>query len=195
MSTTSVLSLIVGVVHLVFVGRAILRTHREPASRVAWAVVILVFPLVGIGAYLFFGEVNVGARQRRREAEALRQLPEPGMMPDAARPNIDNRLNPLFQTIQSVNGFAPSGGNCVELLSDSNSAIDRLVGEIDGACEHVHVCFYIWLADRNGLKVVEALKRAAARGVVCRVIADSLGSRILIASSEWHDMRVAGVRT
>jgi len=30
--------------------------------------------------------------------------------------------------------------------------------------------FYIWLPDRNGRKVVEALLRAAQRGVTCRVI-------------------------
>ncbi len=54
-------------------------------------------------------------------------------------------------------------------------------------------CFYIWLPDKNGCKVVEALKRAASRGVSCRAIADSLGSRIMIKSKHWQDMRLAGV--
>jgi phosphatidylserine/phosphatidylglycerophosphate/cardiolipin synthase-like enzyme len=39
-----------------------------------------------------------------------------------------------------------------------------IVADIDAAKDHVHLLFYIWLPDNNGLKVVEALKRAAARG-------------------------------
>jgi cardiolipin synthase len=69
-----------------------------------------------------------------------------------------------------------------------------MVNDIDAAKDHVHVLFYIWLPDRNGRKVVEALKRAAARGVTCRVMADDLGSRTIIRSEHWHAMRAAGVR-
>ena len=54
-----------------------------------------------------------------------------------------------------------------------------MVADIDSATNHVHVLFYIWLPDYNGSKVVEALKRAAARGVTCRAMADDLGSRTI----------------
>ena len=60
--------------------------------------------------------------------------------------------------------------------------------------EHVHLLFYIWLGDNNGLKVVEALKRAAARGVTCRAMADDLGSRVMIGSTHWKSMGAAGIR-
>jgi cardiolipin synthase len=42
--------------------------------------------------------------------------------------------------------------------------------------------------------VAEALKRAARRGVVCRAMADDLGSRLLIRSVHWRAMGEAGVR-
>src|SRR5438477_10641008 len=70
-----------------------------------------------------------------------------------------------------------------------------MVADLDAAKDHVHVIFYIWLPDNNGLKVVEALKRAAARKVTCRVMADGLGSRIMIDSEHWKAMRDAGVHT
>jgi len=69
-----------------------------------------------------------------------------------------------------------------------------MVADIDAAKDHVHLTFYIWLPDNNGLKVVEALKRAAARKVACRVMVDALGSRNLIASEHWPAMRAAGVQ-
>ena len=60
----------------------------------------------------------------------------------------------LFQVGRSVNGFQPLGGNQARLLPDSNSSIDAMVADIDAASEHVHLMFYIWLPDNNGLKAV-----------------------------------------
>jgi len=92
-----------------------------------------------------------------------------------------------------VNGFEPVGGNHGRLLPDSNASIESLVSDIDAAKDHVHLIFYIWLPDNNGLKVVGALKRAAARKVTCRVMADGLGSRIMIDSEHWKGMHDASV--
>ena len=69
-----------------------------------------------------------------------------------------------------------------------------MVADIDAATDHVHLLFYIWLPDHNGCKMVDALKRAAARGVTCRAMADDLGSRTMIGSQHWSDMRAAGVK-
>jgi cardiolipin synthase len=107
---------------------------------------------------------------------------------------IPDRYAPLFRVAKSVNGFEPVGGNRAWLLPDSNATIESLVADIDAAREHVHLIFYIWLPDNNGLKVVEALKRAAARKVICRAMVDALGSRILVGSEHWQAMRAAGVQ-
>src|SRR5699024_30523 len=84
--------------------------------------------------------------------------------------------------------------NSAILAADSNAAIESMVKDFDQARETIHISFYIWLADHNGRKVVEAVKRAAKRGVVCRVIVDGIGSRALIRSEHWAAMRNAGVR-
>jgi cardiolipin synthase len=189
---------LVYLIHLAFVARAVLRPHREPASRVAWVVVILVLPGVGIVAYLLLGETSIGRRRVARVREVLARLPRPadapGMTAADLQPAIPDRYAPLFRVGHSVNGFDAVGGNQARLLPDSNATIASLVDDIDAAAEHVHLTFYIWLADNNGLKVVEALKRAAARGVVCRAMADGLGSRALIGSAHWKEMQDAGVR-
>jgi cardiolipin synthase len=84
-------------------------------------------------------------------------------------------------------------GNRVQLAGDSNEAIDWMVADIDAAGDHVHLLFYIWLEDNNGRKMAEAVARAAARGVSCRVMVDGLGSRAFIRSASWRRMREAGV--
>jgi cardiolipin synthase len=103
-------------------------------------------------------------------------------------------MGPLASVGRSISGYGIVGGNRAELMPDSDSAIDRMVADIDSARRHVHLMFYIWLPDNNGLKMVEALKRAAGRGVAVRAMVDDLGSRDLIRSRYWKDMGAAGIR-
>lgn len=183
--------------HLVFMARAVLRSHRDPASRLAWVVVMAVLPLVGIVAYLLLGEINIGRRRVAKMRQVLAQLPDTGEAPGAQAmrlaADIPADYRPLFQVGRSINGFVPVGGNRARLLPDSDATIDALVADIDAASEHVHLIFYIWLPDRNGIRVVDALRRAAGRGVACRAMADGLGSRTMIASAHWTALRDAGV--
>ena len=178
--------------------RVFLRPHREPASRITWTVIIVSLPVVGIVGYLLFGEVNIGRKRIARMRQVISQLPDPNDLQRSSsakvQANIPGHLAHLFASGRSVNGFDAVGGNTAELMKDSNSAIDAMVDDIDAATRHVHLCFYIWLPDGNGLKVAEALKRAAGRGVFCRAMADDLGSRTIIRSRVWQEMDEAGVK-
>jgi len=185
-------------VELAVIARILLRPHRNPASRIAWMVVVAVFPLVGMLAYLLLGEVNIGRSRVERLHAVLARMPpflhrKDEYSVDAKEPVVDHYKH-LFQLGQSINGFPPLQGNAARLLSDSNATIDTMVSDIDAARHHVHVLFYIWLPDHNGIRIVDALKRAAARGVTCRAMADALGSRPMIGSCHWASMRTAGVR-
>lgn len=194
---TALWSLLVLLVHVAFVARAILRPHREPASRVAWVLVMVILPVGGILAYILLGETSVGRRRAARVRAVLARLPPAAETPGAAagqlQPAIPDHAAALFRVGNSVNGFQPVGGNRARLMADSNASIDSMVADIDTAQDHVHLTFYIWLPDHNGLKMVEALKRAAARKVTCRAMADGLGSRTLLASEHWKAMQDAGV--
>lgn len=186
------------IVHLAVAMRAVLRPHREPASRIAWVVVIMAVPVVGIVAYLLLGETSIGRRRTERRRRIDGQLPSPATVCDAVvgvgEPAIPERYLPLFRVATSVNGFRPVGGNSAELMANSNAMIAALVADIDDARDHVHLLFYIWLPDHSGLAIVGALQRAAARGVVCRAMVDALASRMLVGSGHWSGMRAAGVR-
>ena len=184
-------------VQILVIVRVLLRPNREAASRVAWIVVILALPVLGILAYLLLGETSIGRKRTERMREVISQLPDVNHVAGADAANLHDDIPQhyvhLFQAGKTVNGFDPVEGNRARLMTDSNSAIDSMVSDIDSAKEHVHLLFYIWLSDNNGTKVVDALKRAAARGVTCRAMADGLGSRVIIGSDYWQDMRSAGV--
>jgi cardiolipin synthase len=56
----------------------------------------------------------------------------------------------------------------------------------------VHLLYYIFAQDRTGIRVADALRSAAARGVACRVLVDDAGSRGRFAKIE-ASMRDGGV--
>ena len=197
--TIAIFSLLLGfTVEALVLARVLLRPHREPASRIAWVAVVLALPLVGVVAYVFFGEVNIGrARLKRlRAVEARTPQPAPSPPADSAnmRAEIPDRCSHLFHVGTSISGMEPVAGNSARLMVDSNAAVDSIVADIDAATSHAHVLFYIWLEDNNGRRVAEALMRAARRGVACRAIVDSLGSRQMLRSHTWKAMRDAGVK-
>lgn len=170
--------------------RALLRPNREPSARFAWIFVIVTLPAIGIGAYVLFGETNIGWKRIRAYQRVADQLRIRAVRVPQASPAFSH----LFRTGTSISGFNASSGNTARLLSDSNAAIDAIVADMDAAQDHVHMIFYIWLSDGNGLKVVEAACRAAERGVTVRAMADDLGSRRMIRSDHWKRMEAAGVR-
>jgi cardiolipin synthase len=198
MNMAAVIFWIVVAVELVVLARVMLRSHREPAARIAWVAVILAMPVVGIVAYLLLGEVNIGRRRVERLREVERRTPRPALSPPADLANmcgkVSDRCEHLFKVGRSISGFEPVAGNSARLLEDSNATISAMVADIDAAKDHVHVLFYIWLNDDNGGRVADALKRAAARGVTCRAMV-GMGSRALLKSDLWRSLGAAGVKT
>jgi len=178
---------------LFLIGRVLLRPYRDPSARIAWLVVLVTLPVIGIVLYLLFGETSIGRRYIERRHAVVAELAAADSLVPAHV--VDRSVSHLFEIGASINGYQPCPGNAFSFPDGADATIDALVADIDAACEHVHLLFYIWLADRNGLRVVEAICRAAQRGVRCRVMVDAVGSRALLKSRHWQAMTDAGATT
>jgi cardiolipin synthase A/B len=174
------------------VGRALLRPHREPASRLAWIAAVLALPILGVLLYWLLGEIRISSRRKEHGKTINASLPRPKGNYEAA-PNVRNSAHwAPFALARTVNHLDPTSGNEARLAADSNAAIDEMIADVNSARETAHGCFYIWLADNNGLRLKEAFVRAAERGVQVRLLADALGSRRFIRSDHWQDLRRSG---
>ena len=71
----------------------------------------------------------------------------------------------------------PVHGNAVDLLTDYDESLHTLIADIDQAEDRVHLLYYLMFDDAVGEAIVEALQRAAARGVQCRVLLDAVGAK------------------
>jgi len=82
--------------------------------------------------------------------------------------------------------------NQLMLLKNGAAFFPQLCADIDAAQHSIYLETYIFAADEAGRMVAEALKSAAARGVVVRVMLDGYGSAEL--PSPWLDeLRAAKV--
>ncbi|MBV0891747.1 cardiolipin synthase [Paracoccus sp. Z118] len=182
-----------GAIVLALAVRVLLQPRLEPSARLAWVLVISLVPVLGVLAYVLFGEIRVGRaemRARRGARDEVSRLydasaPPPPVLPEAAVP--------VALSAQAVGGLQVVGGNRIALLAEDDSAFDPIIRAIDGAQDHVHLLFYIWLADASGGRVAAAAIRAAQRGVTVRVIVDEVGSRPFMRSPWWDRMVEAGV--
>ena len=99
-----------------------------------------------------------------------------------------------FAYSAKATGFQTTVGNRAELMADANETRTRMIDDFDAATDHIHVLYYIWLVDGMGTATAEALIRAAKRGVTCRAMVDGMGSRKMVGSTLWQEMKDAGVQ-
>ena len=62
----SFLLVLYATITLAFIGRVLIRPRLDPSVRLAWIMVIEAVPLVGIAAYLLFGEVRMNHAEVQR---------------------------------------------------------------------------------------------------------------------------------
>ena len=85
------------------------------------------------------------------------------------------------------------GGNHIILLHNGAEYFPALETAIDGAQHEVHLETYIFEHDATGIRIAEALKRAARRGVATNLLLDGFGSQDL-PQKVIQEMLDAGVQ-
>lgn len=158
------------------VGNAMLQ-GREPAKTLAWTLVILTVPVVGLVLYYFFGQNLTHEYRRRRRLR--RGSISPKIFSRFVRQGI-SELPPRYASLMLMEKrtcFAlPYEMRDAEFFTAGADFFDSLVGDIARARHHVHLQFFIFADDETGNRLLSAMKEAAGRGVTVRLIYDHVGS-------------------
>lgn len=152
--------------------------NRNPVKTMAWILVLMFLPIIGLVFYFFFGrsqrreriigKKSYGRLLKKPMAEYLAQDP-------SALPQEYDRLIKLFQ---HTNQALPFEGNRVDAYTSGYSMIQALIRELQKAEKHIHIEFYIFEDDAIGRMVRDVLIEKARAGVEVRVIYDDVGC--------WH---------
>lgn len=176
--------------------RVIMR-RRPVGVSLAWLTLILSFPFVGAGVYLLVGELRLGHR-RARFASQVHGPYRDWLESLKGRDGVDWSTlgalgEPLARLTEAAGGIPALPGNDWQLIGDVETVFRMLVADIDGARRTCHLEFYIWVVGGAVDEVAEALLRAAARGVACRVLVDAVGSRAFLRGGQAGRLVEGGV--
>lgn len=173
----------------------------RPATGVAlaWILVVALLPAAGITLYLLIGERRIGTRRATRIASLTKSFRVIGDIAIRERltgvqwDRLPAAARGLDQLGRSTVGSPAVCGSRFELLSDTQAILARLAQDVESAQKSVLIEFYIWNAGGAADEVLEAVIRAAERGVRCRILIDAIGARPWWKGDQPARLRTAGV--
>ncbi len=157
-------------IYVLGLGMWIVLQKREPVATVSWLISLAALPYLGFVIYFFFGPQRIH-RQRLRRVRV-----RAGLSPPPPEEASSPAALPLARLAQSTTGLPPTTATRVELLIDGAAKYRRLLAEVAGAREHVHLEYYIYQPDRTGTALRDALIERARAGVKVRLLLDAVGS-------------------
>jgi cardiolipin synthase A/B len=177
----------------------LLMSRRPVPVVLAWLFLLLLpIPWLGVIAFLIVGEPRLGRRRYRRYERLTEGFFDRPVVFWKARPlEWDRECEPychIASVATLVGGIPPVRGNDVKFLGGWESAFQAMIADIEAAQKTVHLLTFIWQPRGIGERLVEAFERAAGRGVECRVMVDSVGSRGFMRSDLPARLRKAGVK-
>mgnify|MGYP002404737271 CR=1 FL=1 len=172
---------------------AVLMDNKQPAKTIAWIMVLLFMPFLGIVLYVFFGQDI--RKQRLISNRSMDQLTKRSMLEFAEQENLHLPADsqPLMRLFANQNWALPFKDNQVEIYTDGYGFVFSLLQAIGRAEKHIHIDTYIIEDDPLGNLIADALTDKARQGVEVRLIYDDVGCW-RVPERFFDRMRQAGVK-
>ncbi|MBW1637157.1 MAG: cardiolipin synthase [Deltaproteobacteria bacterium] len=177
--------------------RVVMRKRPYGVS-LAWLVVILLIPFIGGFLYLFFGENRISEKRIKKSLMAssyyqqwLKTLRDRAPI---SWQGLNSECEPLHRQAETLVGIPAMSGNMLHLIDQPEDILSSILEDIRTSQSTCHLQFYIWEEGGRVDKIAEALIQAASRGVICRILLDSIGSRKFLKSKTATAMKNGGIR-
>lgn len=171
----------------------IILENRQPIKTMAWVMVLLAFPVIGLAIFYFFGQDFRKERViTRKSLSLLTRKYLNTHAPDAPR-HIPEGYGRLIEYFKNENLAPPYAGNIERIYTSGKSFLEDLLKALTSATRHIHLESYIFEDDNMGNAVRDALIAAAKRGVEVRLIYDDVGCWN-VRKTFFDEMEKAGIQ-
>lgn len=136
----------------------IVMDNRNPYKTLAWVLVLVFLPVVGLVLYYFFGQDT--RKERLISKKGFKRLTRYPMMEFQMQESFkvsEEKQHQLIRFFQRDNLALPFEGNSIKVFQDGYSMLQGLLAAIKSAQHHIHVEFYIFEDDAVGRLVKDAL--------------------------------------
>lgn len=154
----------------------VLMDNRQPAKTMAWMLVLMFIPFLGIILYIFFGQNT--RKERKIWQQSLDQLTKRSMLEFVEQKdfNIPEEYRTISNLFMNQNLALPFKNNEVEIYTSGYDFFPSLLMEIGKAEHHIHIDTFIISNDPLGRLIADALIDKARQGIEVRLIYDDVGS-------------------
>lgn len=175
--------LIAKILSYIFIFVVVFIDRKKPESTIAWVLILLFLPYVGVFFYIMLSDMfhfNIKRKDKEKaiKNEDYRKIINNQMEILSGNENIKKKieladlmiLNTTADSIISVN-------NDIKVYSKGIEKYTDLYKDIETAKSHIHISYYIIKRDFYGKKLNELLIKKATEGVEVRLIFDHIGSK------------------
>ena len=165
---------------------------RQPVKTMAWVLVLIALPVVGIILFYFFGQdVRKERMLQRREIDLLNRKTLSRYLPlETVSVPVQYRALSYFFLEQIY--APPFSRNDITLYSSGFDKITALIRDIARAKHYIHMEYFIFENDALGRLVRDCLIDAVRRGVEVRFMYDDVGCWS-VKQRFYDEMAAAGV--
>lgn len=154
----------------------IILENRNPLKTIAWTLILIFLPLLGLIIFFFFGED--GRKKRLISHKMFKKLNRKTLVRFERDEVMESPegYTAIVSLIKKLKGSSVYNGNKITFYTDGESKFKALLEEINKAEKFIHIQYYIYMDDEIGRKVRDALIQKASEGVKVRLIYDDVGS-------------------
>src|SRR4051794_17363561 len=165
--------LILNVVIVIIAG-AYVATNRNPSSAIAWILMFVFLPFIGILFFLLIGSPKLpkSRKEKQREVSDIIVGRTEGLHLVSREDEWPDELQSMVRMNRRLGAVPMVGGNHATLNGDYVGSYDSMITDIDKAEKWIHVEFFILVLDQVTQPFFDALARACQRGVTVRVLSD-----------------------
>jgi len=163
----------------------ILGENRNPSKSLAYILILVFLPILGLFIYYFVGRKPVFKKLVFKK----KRLVDQGKLQHyyaRLKPKMEERLQLLqedigdlafpYRYLYNQGQSLVSKGNTATLLSNGEEKFPALFAALENATSHIHIEYYIFTADDVGNRIADILIKKRSEGVEVRVIVDDVGS-------------------
>lgn len=153
----------------------IIAENRNPLKTIAWVIVLLLVPGVGLIFYFFFGQNN--RRKRIISRKTYKRIINSPKLEhiDDHRAIAPERCKELVTLLNRNKTVPLLYADDIRIYTSGEEKFKELFDDIRHAKHHIHIQYYIFCDDDIGRKLEQLLIRKSNEGIEVRVIYDDVG--------------------
>ena len=175
----------------------ILNKEINPSYKLAWTMLILILPILGVVLYFVFGRSRIAAimqqhfEQRIEESrEYLRDRPQTRQKLEALDPSASNQS----RYISDVSRFPVHENTTAEYFQVGDDMFPVLVRELKQAKKYIFIEYFIINDGVMWQTILNILEKKAEEGVDVRLIYDGFGCLTTLPHKYYEELQKKGIK-